>query len=1155
MHVRDGHRTCSPTDLANFLACGHKSLLDLAAAKGDLHAPEWIDPLADALRLRGEAHERRYVEALRASGRSVTDVSVAKAGGRREALEATRDAMRRGAEVIVQAALGDEIWFGYADVLARVETPSALGAWSYEVHDTKLAREIHGGAILQLCVYTELVGEAQDRMPDLFRIVTPAGTEVFRTSDFSAYYRTAKTRLLAMLDDSSACAAGLQAVPPPTAHCEICRWWPRCNAERRRVDHLSFVANLGRAQERELNRHGLTTLAALAHMPIPMPFKPRRGATASYEALREQARLQVAQREAKRPTFELLPLEPGVGLGALPQPTPGDLFLDLESGRFAREGGREYLFGLGGVGVDGVWQYRAWWAFDDEDEAGAFEAVMDAISHARARDPGAHVYHFAPYEPSAFKRLMGRHGTRVVELDELLRGERFVDLFGVVRRALRAGVESYSIKQLEPFYGFARQVELAHAGDQRRVVESALESGDSSAITPGVLEAVAGYNQDDCRSTLELRNWLERLRDGEIARGAAMVRPTLPASEANDQVTARQARVDALRARLLARREGAPVAEAEALRVLAYLIDWHHREDKVSWWEYFRLRDLPDEALLEEGMAVTGLTFIERLGPAISAKTGQPTKSVIDRYGYPMQEFEIRAGAELHLRTGGKFGEVEGADRALRTIDVRKGPSQTGTHPVSAFVSDHVSSDVLMAAIGRIGEAAGERGLEGAAAWPAALDLLLRRAPRVAGRDLADAPRSSDESVTHFATRIVGDLDETLLPIQGPPGSGKTHVGARMIASLVRQARRVGVTATSHKVIRNLLDAVADATAADGAPARLGHKGGAAAAGERVMEFADNVTPLTALQARDIQVLGGTAYLWARPEYANAVDVLFVDEAGQMSLANVLAVSHAARRLVLLGDPQQLEQPQKGSHPDGVGVSALDHILDGQRTMPGGRGLFLPTTWRLAPALCRATSELFYEDKLSPADGVDQVCLVGTGRFDGAGVWMVDVPHDGNRNASDEEAEAVARLIDEIRAPSAEWIDSKGQAHPLVDADILVVAPYNAQVNRVDDRLRRAGRTIRVGTVDRFQGQQAPVVIYTMATSGPEEAPRGLEFLYSANRLNVATSRAQAAVIIVASPKLFEPECQTPREMSLANAWCRLRELAVGSGPEGVSRA
>ena len=543
-------------------------------------------------------------------------------------------------------------------------------------------------------------------------------------------------------------------------------------------------------------------------------------------------------------------------------------------------------------------------------------------------------------------------------------------------------------------------------------------------------------------------------------------------------------------------------------------------------------------------MAVTGLECVDCLGPWISPRTGKPTKSLVDRYRYPPQECEIREGAELHQRGGGTFGKVVECDRLRRTLDIKT--TQTA-RPVSAFVSERVSPDVLSDAICRIAEGAAAHGLGNQAPNRAAIDLLMRRAPRVAGTDLASTWRHLDESTVQFATRIVGDLDDTLLPIQGPPGSGKTYAGARMIVELIRQGRRVGVTANSHKVIRNLIDAALSAAAAAGPPVKAGHKVGEVdAASTIVREFDDNNSPLAALHARQIRhCSAATSYLWARPEYADAVDVLFVDEAGQMSLANALAVSHAARSLVLLGDPRQLEQPQKGSHPDGVGVSALDHILGPHATMPVDRGLFLPETWRLAPPICLAASELLYEGKLSPAAGVERVRLSGAGRFEGAGIWIVPVEHEGNRNASDEEVEAVVALVDEILAPGARWTDASGGERPLTDQDVLVVAPYNAHVNRVDDRLRAQGRAIRVGTVDRFQGQEAPVVIYTMATSSPDEAPRGLEFLYSANRLNVATSRAKAAAIIVASPKLFTPECRTPRQMGLANALCRLKELSL----------
>jgi superfamily I DNA and/or RNA helicase len=244
----------------------------------------------------------------------------------------------------------------------------------------------------------------------------------------------------------------------------------------------------------------------------------------------------------------------------------------------------------------------------------------------------------------------------------------------------------------------------------------------------------------------------------------------------------------------------------------------------------------------------------------------------------------------------------------------------------------------------------------------------------------------------------------------------------------------------------------------------------------------------------------------------------------------------------LLGDPQQLEQPQKGTHPEGVGVSALDHVLGGAATMPEDRGIFLPTTWRLHPSICAFTSELFYEGKLQSKPGLERQRLTGTGAFDGAGLWWAPVAHDGNQNFSLEEVDVVVRLVDSLLAPGAAWEDEHGVSRTLTGADLRIVAPFNAHVNRLAERL--TGRGIPVGTVDKFQGQEAPVVIYSMATSRAEDAPRGMEFLYSLNRLNVATSRARCVAIVVASLVLAEPPCRTPRQMLLANALCRYRELA-----------
>jgi uncharacterized protein len=385
-------------------------------------------------------------------------------------------------------------------------------------------------------------------------------------------------------------------------------------------------------------------------------------------------------------------------------------------------------------------------------------------------------------------------------------------------------------------------------------------------------------------------------------------------------------------------------------------------------------------------------------------------------------------------------------------------------------------------------------------------------------------------------------LEDSVFAIQGPPGSGKTYTGARMICELVRRGKKIGVTALSHKVIRNLLDAVVEAAEQKdlaGVRCMRRENDGEESEGVAVAKK-DNEEALEALRSGKANVVGGTSWLWSPAAAFEAVDVLFIDEAGQMALADVLAVSQAARRLVLLGDPQQLERPLKGSHPDGAEKSALEHLLNGRKTIPADMGFLLPESWRLHPAICKFTSEVFYEDKLSSHAIARSRVLEGHAWLKEPGLWFVPVKHEGNRNSCAEEVEAVARIVEGLLKPEVKWFYGAGNSRRLKVQDILIVAPYNAQVADLSVRLPQ----MRVGTVDKFQGQEAPVVIYSMTTSSPEDAPRGMEFLYSLNRLNVATSRAMSNVIVVGSPKLLEPDCRTPRQMQLANALCRYLEMA-----------
>jgi predicted RecB family nuclease len=937
----------------------------------------------------GLDHERSYVDSLRADGLVATDLSNHLGD---DAVERSLNAMGEGADVIIQPALRHDHWFGRPDVLRRHETRSSFGGWSYEVIDTKLAKETRGGTILQLALYSELLGIAQGAEPEHFYVITSdpkAPSQTFRVQDFAAYCRLIRRRLEAtsLQDPKSLAEANY---PEPVEHCDVCRWWHICNKRRHDDDHLSLVAGISRLQRRELQTAGIKTLTQLGSLPS-FPFLPRRGAKETYERIREQAQIQLDGRIQQKAIYELLPLQEGQGLARLPAPSPGDIFLDLEGDPFARDGGREYLFGLHICAADGLSVYRSHWALSDAEERVAFENTIDEIVEFWASNPGMHVYHYAPYEPAALKRLMGRHATREAEVDRMLRAELFVDLYAVVRRSVRASVERYSIKDLEPFYHFTRAVELNDARTNLRVIERALELGATDAIAPKIRAAVEGYNRDDCVSAFRLRGWLEQLRDSYAADRVAIPRPAVKNGAPPENLDDRARRIRALMAVLTADVPAKPAERTDDQQgrwLLAHLLDWHRREAKAPWWEFFRLRDLSEEELFSEKAAISGLQFITRAGGT--------KRSPIDRYGFPMQETEVRDGDALHLPDGADFGSVEAIDRVARTVDVKKRGAQADVHPSAIFAHSMVNSDVLAEALFRIADDVAQEGIAAGTRYAAARELLLARPPRLR-TGVFQAPQQEAGS---FARRIVGELDRAVLAIQGPPGAGKTFTGARMIRELVRRGARVGITAVSHKVIRNLLDEVVKAANEEQLRVKCAQKVTTKSGlSSDIEEIIDNGDIITQLNDGRLHVVGGTQWLWARPDSQAVVDVLFVDEAGQMSLANVLAASQSAHSVVLLGDPQQLEQPQQGSHPVGTDVSALEHILKGHKTISSDRGIFLPETWRLAPSICAFTSEVFYEGRLHARKGLERQTLVGTSPFEGAGLWVVPVTHDGNQNS------------------------------------------------------------------------------------------------------------------------------------------------------------
>ena len=715
-----------------------------------------------------------------------------------------------------------------------------------------------------------------------------------------------------------------------------------------------------------------------------------------------------------------------------------------------------------------------------------------------------------------------------------------MDLYRVVRQGLRASVESYSIKKMEPFYGFERDVDLRQASGALANFEAWLAHEGDGEQDRALLDEIEGYNRDDCVSTLQLRDWLELLR-GELETqiGEEIPRPEAPQPAEPDVTPEPLHLADALASELTSDVPNDPTERSsheQGRWLLAQILNWHRREKKSTWWQYFSWLEMTDEERIEDRSAMGGLEY--------EGVVDTVARSEIHRFRFPLQEHSIRLGKKPRdPATEKQCGEVWTIDEIGRTIDLKRGKRVDLIHPNALLPLDDVPDKGLRDSLLRVGDAVVSHGLGPDNPFRSAVGLLLREPPQIGQVD--EAPLMNDgEPIVEGAIRIVGALDHSVLPVQGPPGAGKTFAGARMILDLIMSGKRVGVCATSHKVIGNLLDATCEAARDAGYSIQGIQKAGEEdRCGSEEIAIGDNAQVREALSGGDQRFAAGTAWLWSREDMVGSVDVLFIDEAGQFSLANALAVSPSADSLVLLGDPRQLEQPQRGVHPPGAEASALDHLLHGDATISVDRGLFLPETWRLHPDITDFTSEIFYQGRLRSRDGLEQQIVDEGGQVAGAGLRWIPAEHTGNQNQSVEEVALVQDLVSDLVGVGPTWTDRDGMVRPLCLPDILIVAPYNAQVSLLAEALPEGAR---VGTVDKFQGQEAPVVIYSMASSRAEDAPRGMDFLYSSNRLNVATSRAKCLAVVVGTTALFSPECKSPKQMRLANAFCRLREMVGG---------
>src|SRR2546426_10857 len=724
-----------------------------------------------------------------------------------------------------------------------------------------------------------------------------------------------------------------------------------------------------------------------------------------------------------------------------------------------------------------------------------------------------HVYHYGAYETTAIGQLMGVYATREDAVDELLRREVFVDLHGVVRQGWRAGVSSYSLKETEALPAFRRRAGVTTGTRAVLEYERWMHARDD-----GMLHAIAVYNEDDCRATLALREWLLAHRPDDA------VWAEIPeAREVAEEKRAAEGEREALRQSLLAGSdEGSP-------RWLAgELLEYHRREARPAWWWFFARCRMSSDELIDDAESIGRL---RPDGRPVAAK-----RSTDYRFSFPPQQHKLSPGdVPIDPATGKPAGTIQLVDDASGVIVLRRGPSLASVPLPSALIPPKpYDTNEQRSALARLAASM----LAGDGRCPALTDILARSRPRFA------RPRTTVQTTDLGELReLAATLDGSYLFIQGPPGTGKTWRGARIAVELIRRGQRVGIAAPSHKAIHNLLDEITKAAREEALRFRGLKKSSAqnteteyrSASITSKAELADVIA-----DAPRVNLLAGTAWLFAHHDFdeTGLIDTLIIDEAGQVALADALAMGTAGRNVILLGDPLQLAQGSQGTHPAGTGASVLEHLLAGRATVPSEMGVFLDRTRRMHPDVCRFVSDVVYDGRLEWTPAV-----AGQATAFGTGLRFVPVDHAGNAVSSAEEA---VRVAGEIRTMvGAPWTDAKGETCPLRQADFMVVAPYNAQVRRLRQALDADGLgDVPVGTVDKFQGREATVVFYSMATSSAEDVPRSLEFLFSRNRLNVAVSRAKCLAYVVANPRLLESRVRTIDQMRLVNALCRFMEIA-----------
>ena len=1134
MQLKDGKYFFSPSDLTCFMDSPFASWMDRCAMESPSIAPKKDpeDALKSVLQAKGFTHEDEQESNFRDQELSVFRVESTNS---KEQVELTLSAMKNGVDVIAQARLENNQFLGFADFLIKVAGSSKLGDYHYEVWDTKLASKVKPTFAIQLCCYSEMLEAIQGVFPQNITVLLGTNEKVsLRTSDYFHYYLELKKSFL-----STHIQFNSNNMPDPAESKSWGNWSAFAKQLLIEKDHLLQVANILRGQIKKLNQADIRTMKQLAdtNMENIKGINPL-----VFQRLKAQASIQIASAGKSTPKFKIIKPDDGErsGLALLPPQSQLDVFFDIEGDPFD-EGGLEYLWGNTYLNDQGERSFKDFWAHNRDQEKKAFEQFIHWVYERWQRDPSMHIYHYANYEITACRKLMGRYGVCEFEVDQLLRNEVFVDLYKLVKGCLILGEPKYSIKNVEHLYRGKRETAVA-GGDASiavyekwRELNAIGEQGDTWQ-TSNILKDIRDYNIDDCDSTLELADWLrhqQKKYDISYLGKTEVVEP-----EVKEEATELTQLRDRLLEKALEYSTSDPKKEA-LFSNLAWILEFHRREAKPVFWRLFERLGLSHVELLDD---LNCLACCERTRRDAFKPTPRSRNLAYEFQFDPAQEFKGASNSFYLLGLEDENGKYLKANYLEEFSDLPNGlivlqMKQESSDLITIVSDEHVNANPIPHSIYQVVEGYESGQLERCAI----IDFLNRSKPVI--KNYKDDPIASSNDPNQRLQQVINsvkNLDNSYLTIQGPPGSGKSHTGKHIIAELVKTGAKIGVSSNSHKAINNLLLSTAKFCREEGINATF------ACTKETEPELID--AGVSILNNNNLAnhvepgcVLGTTAWGFSRDDMSEQLDYLFVDEAGQVSIANLVAMSRSSKNLVLMGDQMQLGQPSQGTHPAESGLSILDYLLHDTPTISNDMGVFLGTTYRMHSAVNQFISTHIYDGKLESHPDNDKRTIKVPNDYKGilnkeAGIIFSAVCHEGNTQASDEEVAEIETMVNQLLGRTFTELSDKSR--PVTLDDMLFVAPYNHQVSKLKQVF---GSQAKVGSVDKFQGQEAPIVFLSMCASDASESPRGLDFLFDKHRINVAISRAQSLAIIVGNPRMVSTPVNRVDQLktiNLFNALC-----------------